>query len=290
MVTWTDWFNFSNIIVNYKALIGIISFGLVIIYSIVYQIMITGKVRKSKIKTNSFLSFRMLYVAIALITLSYFSEHFQRFLNIKLAPGNFLTGLSIIGYTIAITALNIFILRIVNFRSQVRIIIKILAYIETIVLSLVSLLYVITSFIDIGTPELTSTISDSSIIIFGFVVLGAAIFTIITLLVEARNNANKMVKLRLQMSALGTFGILLDGLTNILHVLFGTMGIDDSIYYLYSMPIMAALIFYLMATLAYYYTLFPPLWLQQSLGVLPPSFIDLMKKQSELKNMERTPQ
>ncbi|MHA1211369.1 MAG: hypothetical protein ACTSSH_02805 [Candidatus Heimdallarchaeota archaeon] len=283
MIPWTEWFNFT-FDYQYLYLIGAVSFGLVFVFSLIYQLIISGKVRNAKVKSNSFLSFRMLFVAITFINFAYLSDHVGNLLGGNVFQGNFSTAISIIGYAIAITALNLFMLRIINFRTNVKKIIKILAYIETILLVFVGGLYLVGSFWNIP-----STILDSSILIFGGTVLAASVFTIITLFVEAKSSANQMVKLRLRMAAFGTIGILLDGLANIMHIVFSSFSILDQVYYRIAMPLLAV-VFYFISMITYYYSLFPPLWLQQTSGVLPPSFTDLMKKQAELKKIKRTPQ
>ena len=93
-----------------------------------------------------------------------------------------------------------------------------------------------------------------------------------------------MVKLRLRLAALGTLGILLEGGANILNVALGTFGVSTTKYYQIGIPLLAVL-FYTVFMFSYYYSLFPPMWLQQAGGVLPPSFTDLMKKQEQLKKL-----
>ena len=276
LATWTDWFNLTYVF-NVESLVGVISFGTILLLTMVFQIIITSNMRNSKIKSDSFLSFRLLYVAVAFVTASYLADHLGNMLSGSVIHPNFSIFLSVFGYSIAIFALNLFLLRIINFRTNIRRIIKILAYIEMILLSLVAIVYLVACFV-----ELPESLLDNIIIVFGLVVVTATIFTITSMLIEARQAANKMVKLRLRMAALGTFGILLDGLANIMHIVFGAIGVDDTLYYRYIMPT-SALVFYLIFMISYYYSLFPPLWLQRTTGVLPPSFTELMKKQEELK-------
>ena len=95
-----------------------------------------------------------------------------------------------------------------------------------------------------------------------------------------------MIKLRLRMATLGIFGILIDGVLNMLYFMFGAFGLDMQQFYLYGMPSIA-LVVYLVAVFGFFFSLFPPLWLQQAAGVLPPSFKDLMEKQNELKKTWR---
>ena len=284
MVDWTEWFNVTTDL-RLESLLGTISYGIILLWTIIFQGIITTKVRNSKVRSDAFLSFRLLYVAVTFVTISYFTDFLGNLLSGSILNGNFSIAISVIGYTIAITALNIFMLRIINFRTTIRKVIKILAYIEAFLLSWVSIMYLVASFVVIGTPEITEQILDTTIISFGFIVISASIFTIVTLLVEARNTANKMVKLRLQLASIGTIGILFDGLANIIHVLVSSIGIDDHNYYTFIMPSLA-LLFYFTFMISYYYSLFTPMWLQRTAGVLPPSFSELMKKQAELKKVE----
>ncbi|MHA1308969.1 MAG: hypothetical protein ACTSQN_16985, partial [Candidatus Heimdallarchaeota archaeon] len=193
--------------------------------------------------------------------------------------------LSVIGYTFAITAFNIFMLNIINFRTGVRKTIKVFAYIEGILLGVVALLYLVASFID----HIPADILDYSLIILGLIVIAASAFTIITLLVEANSSANKMIKLRLRMAALGIFGIVIDGVLNMVYFMFGAFGFNIDNFYHYGMPSIAVIV-YIVAMIAFFYSLFPPMWLQQATGVLPPSFKDLMEKQNELKKTWRVSQ
>ena len=169
-------------------------------------------------------------------------------------------------------------LNIINFRTQVRKVIKVFAYIEGVLLGLVALLYLLASFVDFLPVDLL----DYSLIILGLLVIAVSIFTIVTLIIEARSSANKMIKLRLRMAALGIFGILIDGVQNMIFFMLGAFGINMDPFYYYGMPSIA-LVVYVTAMFAFFFSLFPPLWLQQAAGVLPPSFKDLMEKQNELK-------
>ncbi|NHJ05073.1 MAG: hypothetical protein EAX90_09630 [Candidatus Heimdallarchaeota archaeon] len=279
MVTLTDWFEITTDF-QFKSLVGSISFGIIILWTIIFQVLISNKVRNSNVKSDAFRSFRLLYVAVAFVTASYFADHLGNFFSGKILHSNFSIALSVIGYTIAISALNLFLLRIINFRTSIKRFIKVLAFIEAGLLSIVSVLYLVASFIDL--PEV---ILDNTIIIMGIIVVIAVVFTIISMIVEGNQTANKMVKLRLRMATIGTIGILLDGISNIIHIVLSSFGISDELFYRYTMPILSVL-FYFTFMISYYYSLFPPMWLQRTTGVLPPSFIELMNKQAELKKVE----
>jgi len=283
LATLLEWF-VATFDYRYESLIGTLVFGLVVVFSIIFQLFISGKLGNNQTKGNTIRHFRFLFVAITFISLSYFSDHLGNFLNGQIFDPNFSIYVSVLGYTILITALNLLMLNIINFRTNIRRVIKILAIIEFVLLFFVENLYLVGTFY-----ELPASLMDYSIIIFGLVVVAAAVFTIVSLLVEARSTANKMVRLRLRAAALGTLGVLLDGLANIIHIGFNTFNIDDTPFYRYAMPSMA-LVFYFTSLVSYYYTLFPPIWLQQRTGVLPPSFTDLMNKQAELKKSRRIPQ
>jgi len=89
------------------------------------------------------------------------------------------------------------------------------------------------------------------------------------------------------LAAIGTIGILLEGVANIVQVILGMVDLVPEKYNSHVIPVLAVL-FYTVFMFSYYYSLFPPMWLQRSSGVLPPSFTDLMKKQEELKKLGRT--
>jgi len=282
MVSWSDWFNIPTIELNTERLLGAIFYGSILLLSIIFQFIVSSKVRNSKVKTSSFSSFRMMYISITFITLSYFSDFLGATLGGGIIHSNFSVFLSVIGYTFAITAFNIFMLNIINFRTGVRKIIKVFAYIEGILLGAVAALYFVASFIDLIPPDLL----EYSLIVLGLIVIAASVFTIITLLVEANSSANKMIKLRLRMAALGIFGIVIDGGLNMVYFMLGAFGMEIENFYHYGMPSIAIIVY----MIGFFYSLFPPLWLQQTAGVLPPSFRDLMKKQDELKSIGRTSQ
>ena len=270
-----QWFNLTTNI-NMDAILGVICFGTIFTLAIIYQFLTSVKIRKSNVKSNAFASFRLLFLAVTVLTISYLSDHLQSFLSGSIFPGNFSIFISILGYTLAILGLNIFLLRIINFRTGTRKVIRILAIIEMILMAYFNGLFLIASFI-----EIPDVISDYTIIIFGLLVIAFVTFTIISMLVESRNTANKMVKLRLRLAAIGTLSILIDGLANIIHIATGAIGIDDTIYYKYIIPPIALVVLNLFM-LTYFYALFTPLWLQRIAGVLPPSFTDLMNKQKQL--------
>ncbi|MCK5045791.1 MAG: hypothetical protein KAS22_04380 [Candidatus Heimdallarchaeota archaeon] len=282
MVTLTDWFDVS-LELTYIRLLGLISYGLIVLGTIIFQIRISNKIRKTSVRSDSYLSFRLLYVAVAVIGVTYFSDHLGGFLGGSVMHSNFSIFLSVVGYTIAIYALNLFLLKIINFRMVIRRIIKVLAFIQVILLVLTSVVYLAASFTDKVPAELT----DYSVIIFGSIVVLATVFTIISMFSEAKQTANKMVKLRLRLAAIGTIGILLEGMANIIQVILGMFDLAPEKYNSHIIPTLAVL-FYAVFMFSYYYSLFPPMWLQRSSGILPPSFTDLMKKQEELKKLGRT--
>ncbi|MCK5183703.1 MAG: hypothetical protein KAQ95_05305, partial [Candidatus Heimdallarchaeota archaeon] len=201
MVSLADWFDVS-LELTYIRLLGLISYGLIVLGTIIFQIRISNKIRKTSVRSDSYLSFRLLYVAVAVIGITYFSDHLGGFLGGAVMHSNFSIFLSVVGYTIAIYALNLFLLKIINFRMVIRRIIKVLAFIQVILLFLTSVVYLAASFTDKVPAELT----DYSVIIFGSIVVLATVFTIISMFSEARQTANKMIKLRLRLAAIGTIG------------------------------------------------------------------------------------
>jgi len=278
MVTIIDWFNVTMEL-EYSRLVGLISYSLILVGTFIFQFSITNKIRSSKVQSDSYRSFRLLYVAVAIIAGTYASDHLGSFLGGSVMHPQFSVFLSIVGYTIAIYALNLFLLRIINFRSSMKRFIRVLTFIQVGLLIFASIVYLLASFI-----EMPAFFVDYTVMIFGLTVIFATIFTIISMLAEARNTANKMVKLRLRLAALGTLGILLEGAANILHIILGSMELDTEKYYQIGIPLLAIL-FYAIFMFSYYFSLFPPMWLQQASGVLPPSFTDLMKKQEQLKQL-----
>lgn len=282
MVSLTDWFDVS-LELTYLRLVGLISYGVIVLGTIIFQIIISNRIRRASVKSDSYLSFRLLYVAVAIIAGTYTSDHIGGFIGGNVMHSNFSIFLSVVGYTIAIYALNLFLLKIINFRMAIRRVIKVLAFIQVILLILTSIVYLVASFTD----NVPVAITDYSIIVFGSIVVLATVFTIISMFSEAKQTANKMIKLRLRLAAIGTIGILLEGVANIAQVVLGMLGIAPEHYNSLVIPTLAVL-FYTVFMFSYYYSLFPPMWLQRSSGVLPPSFTDLMKKQEELKKIGRT--
>jgi len=61
MVSWSDWFNIPTIELNTERLLGAIFYGSILLLSIIFQFIVSSKVRNSKVKTSSFSSFRMMW-------------------------------------------------------------------------------------------------------------------------------------------------------------------------------------------------------------------------------------
>ena len=266
----TDIIDFSG------SYLGAFIYTILLIVALNFQFYITYKLKVSGTKSKSVENFRIVYVGITIALLAYAIPDLVNVLTDGVYKINYTYfGISL-SYTIVIAGLNLFILRTLNFRKRFRKIIKILAYVEGILMSALVIIIIPSMFL-----EQLNLIADLAIAVLGSLVIISLIFTVTTLFIESANAANKMVRLRLSMVVIGTLGILFDGLAEVLFIAIPAL--DVRIYVEFIVPSLAIL-FFTMMLVGFYYSLFPPVWLQRITNVLPPSFTDLMKKRSLLKN------
>ena len=242
-----------------------------------FQFYITYKLKISGTKTKTFRNFRIIYFGITIALVAYAVADLVSILTSSTYKINYTYfGISL-AYTFVIAGLNLFLLGTINFRQKVRKIVKTLAIIE-----IVLMIALIGTIVPSMFLEEFDLIAELAIAVLGSIVIITLIVTVITLYVESVQTVNKMIKLRLRMAAIGTLGILFDGLANVLYIAFP--GVGTQLYINFIVPCLAIL-FFSMMLIGYYFTLFPPVWLQRITDVLPPSFADLMKKQSKLKEL-----
>ena len=255
--------------------LGAFLYSIFLFIALNYQFYITYKLKVSGTKSKSVQNFRIIYFGISIALLAYALPDFiSVFTDASYKVNYTYFGISV-SYAVVISGLNLFLLRVINFRKRVRKIIKILAIVETVLMVALAIMIIPSMFLD-----QFSLMADLSVAILGLLVIATLIFTVVTLFIEAANAPNKMVKLRLTMVAIGTIGILFDGLAQILYIAFP--GLDTPTYVNFIVPSMAVL-FFSMMLIGFYFSLFPPVWLQRVTNVLPPSFADLMKKRNLLK-------
>lgn len=266
----TDIIDFSG------SYLGAFIYTILLIVALNFQFYITYKLKVSGTKSKSVENFRIVYVGITIALLAYTIPDLVNVLTDGLYKINYTYFGIAVSYTIVIAGLNLFILRALNFRKRVRKIIKTLAFVEGILMSALVLMIIPSMFLD-----QLGMMADLAIAILGSLVIISLIFTVTTLFIESANAANKMVKLRLSMVAVGTLGLLFDGLAEVLYIAIPAL--DTRLYVEFIVPGLAVL-FFTMMLVGFYFSLFPPVWLQRVTNVLPPSFAELMKKRSLLKD------
>ena len=266
----TDIIDFSG------SYLGAFIYTILLIVALNFQFYITYKLKVSGTKSKSVENFRIVYVGITIALLAYTIPDLVNVLTDGLYKINYTYFGIAVSYTIVIAGLNLFILRALNFRKRVRKIIKTLAFVEGILMSALVLMIIPSMFLD-----QLGMMADLAIAILGSLVIISLIFTVTTLFIESANAANKMVKLRLSMVAVGTLGLLFDGLAEVLYIAIPAL--DTRLYVEFIVPSLAVL-FFTMMLVGFYFSLFPPVWLQRVTNVLPPSFAELMKKRSLLKD------
>ena len=267
---------------DFRDLIGIIAFGLIFLSAFVFLIIISIKSRKDKSEINANKTVRLVYfgvmVAISILSI----ENIVSFYSFYEVKGNPSMLITIVGYTIVLYAFNLFLLLTVNFRKRTNKVITLLASFEVALTVLIDLIMVISVFYD-----LPSVVEDFSVIILGTVVIIVVIFTLVNIALEIKNTANKMAKIKLTTALVGIIGFFLDGLSNVVNLVLETTGFIPefrTIFINYMIPIMAV-IFYTMVLFGFYFSLYPPERFQMKIGVLPPTFSSMMKKQ--MKSEER---
>lgn len=241
-----------------------------------FQFYITYKLKISGTQTKAVQNFRIIYFGVTIALLAYaLADNVSVFTDGAYKINYTYFGIAL-AYTLVILGLNSFLLKTINFRKGVRKIVKTLAIIESILMVILVVALLPAMFIDS-----LNLMAELAISVIGLIMILTLVFTVATLIVESVQAVNKMIKLRLSMAAIGTLGILLDGLANVLYIAVPSLG--TNLYVSGIVPILATL-FFSMMLFGYYFSLFPPVWLQRVTNVLPPSFADLMKKRTVLKD------
>ena len=263
---------------DFTDLIRIINFGLIFLATLVFLIIVSFKSRKHESEINANKTVRFVYfgvmVAVSILSIENIVGYFTNY-GVRGNPSMLIT---IVGYTITLYAFNLFLLLTVNFRQRTNKVITLLASFEVALMVVIDLIMVISVFYD-----LPSVVEDFSVIILGVVVIIVVIFTLINIALEIKNTANKMAKIKLSTALIGIIGFFLDGLANVVNLVLETTGFLPEfrvIFVDYIIPIMAV-IFYAMVLFGFYYSLYPPEWLQIRTGVLPPTFSRMMKNQAK---------
>lgn len=265
---------------DYLQYISAILYGLIFLSAIIFWVILSRRSKKDTTEIVAYKTVSLVYIGV-LVAVSILSlERFIALLTPYGVNGNPSMLITIVGYTISLYAFNLFLLLTVNFRKRTKKIITFLASFEVSLVVIIDLIVLLSVFY-----ELPTVIEDFAVIILGAVVMIVVIFTIVNIAIEIRKTANKVTKIKLSAALVGIIGFLLDGLSNLINiVLVNFEGLDAirDIYITYMVPIMA-IVFYGMVLIGFYYSLYPPEWLQRKAGVLPPRFTDIMKTQSTTK-------
>jgi hypothetical protein len=277
-MAWYDFFlNKGSQSQEYSDYIRAIIYAVIFVSAIVFWIIITNKTRKNNSEITAHKTVKLVYVGV-LIAVSILSfENFIQLLSpysVNSIPSQLIT---LVGYTIVLYAFNLFLLLTVNFRQRTKKIIILLASIEVSLIVIIDVIMAICVFY-----ELPIVIQDFSVIILGAVVILAVVFSIVNISLEIRNTANKLSKVKLSTALVGIIGFLLDGLANLGTIVMDSTGVAvafSSVYRTYIVPVLS-LFFYTMVIIGFFYSLYPPQWLQRRTGVLPPRFAEIMKTQT----------
>ncbi|MCF2143090.1 MAG: hypothetical protein K9W42_05265 [Candidatus Heimdallarchaeota archaeon] len=257
--------------------IAILTIAIVIFFVASIRIIINSQ------KQKSFYSLILIFVAPIVINIAYLFDKMEIGIKLFVLSSQESIIISTVGYSIAAIAINIFILRIINFRENIKRIIVILAILESIVMIGLDIALIIANAMGISLDIFNILTAFG-----GLLAIAVISFTIIVLFRESNIIASKMVRLRLRLAAVATLFALIDGLANALSIVFDVAGFltFKEMYNIYPVPTIA-LIGYVIFSLGYYYALFTPFWLQKLTGIIPPSFLKLVQKEEQLrKSME----
>ena len=255
--------------------VGAFIYLILLFIALNFQFYITYKLKISGSQTKSVRYFRIIYFGVTIALIAYALADNVSVLTDAPYKINYTYFGIAQAYTLVILGINLFLLKTVNFRKRVRKLVKILTIVETILMGALVLTLFPAMFI-----ESMNLVAELAVSVLGGLTILSLIFTIVVLFVEAAQSINKMMRLRLTMAAIGTMGILFDGLANVVYIAVPSLSIR--LYVDFIVPGMAIL-FFSMMLFGYYYSLFPPVWLQRVTNVLPPSFTELMKKKVVLK-------
>jgi hypothetical protein len=281
MVNWQDFF--LSITLNEQVplwvfLIAFIIYAIDILTAVFFVAFIRNKVRKSKMQHLSLRGIIGLFIGVivmalngAIIRLSlYLTDGSSSLLYLHRA------FIYIIGLGIAIASFHVLILSVVSLPTNMKRIIR-YSFIFTTIFSVVGVGFSIA--INFG-------ILDENLALLIFLgltcvaMMSPLLFTIL-IYIESRRNANVMSRLRLRLMTIGSLAIFLEifglAITFVLRYFdvpfLGT-------YHHIILPILT-LIWHGTFMIVFYYSIFTPTWLQRRMGILPPSFSELMKKRKE---------
>jgi hypothetical protein len=261
-----------------SAYYGLILYGFVLILSVIMLILAGIKIAGQNRVHKSFFTFIWIFVAPIVINLTYVFDKLGGAFNLNIVNSQQSVIMSVVGYTIAAIAINLFILKIINFRERIKRIIIILAYIQGAILVVLDIALIV-----LYLTNANSDVFDALTAVGGLLTILAMIFTIIALIIESTRTASKMIRLRLRLAVTGTLFVLLEGLGNAISVIFELIGLDPQRIMINLVVPGIAIVGYTTYIMGYYFTLFPPVWLQKITGVIPPSFLELVQKEEQLR-------
>ena len=283
-MAWYDYFfNRGSQSQDYADLISIIGYAFIFLSAFIFLTIISIKSRKDDAEIVANKTVRLIYFGVMVAVSILSAENIMSFFTTFEVKGNPSMLITIVGYTIILYAFNLFLLLTVNFRQRTKRIITLLASFEVALIIIIDIIMVISIFY-----ELPTVIEDFSVIILGAVIILVVIFTMINIGLEIRKTANKMTKIKLTTALIGIIGFFLDGLANVMNLVLDAAGLVPefrSIYISFIVPSLA-IVFYLMVLIGFYFSLYPPEWLQRRSGVLPPTFSSIMKEQMKTESVK----
>lgn len=283
-MAWYDYFfNRGSQSQDYADLISIIGYAFIFLSAFIFLTIISIKSRKDDAEIVANKTVRLIYFGVMVAVSILSAENIMSFFTTFEVKGNPSMLITIVGYTIILYAFNLFLLLTVNFRQRTKRIITLLASFEVALIIIIDIIMVISIFY-----ELPTVIEDFSVIILGAVIILVVIFTMINIGLEIRKTANKMTKIKLTTALIGIIGFFLDGLANVMNLVLDAAGLVPefrNIYISFIVPSLA-IVFYLMVLIGFYFSLYPPEWLQRRSGVLPPTFSSIMKEQMKTESVK----
>lgn len=258
-------------------ILAFILYVVIFIGALVFISIIRARVRKNKMKHITINAIYGIYVASAFFALNGMIIRLSLYLSNGELALLYLSRpfLYPIGFIIVFWAYYVLAKNTINLRQRIQRWMKIFVYIEIGLAVFGDVFVFMFHFYDMGLSIYNQTLLVGSFTLAGVITV---LFSSFLLYMESRRNANEMSRLRLKMMALGTVTIPLD-LAGLMTAYILKLGESPflAVWHQILVPILSFL-FNLILMVSFYYSLFPPMWLQRKAGLLPPSFVELMQK------------
>lgn len=273
---WTDFAIEANEVVpTYVYIIAMVLYGLIFISAISAILSIRRKLKRVKTIPNAINAIYGIYVALIMYAFNGFIIRLSLLLSNGQYALLFLSRAFIYGagYGVEIVSVYFLSINVLSLSKTNKGRLRLAAIAVAIIAALGTLFTFVTNFI-------TFNLRIEIIITDVFIYAGLLPILAFCLLLfnESTRNANIMGRLRLRLMSIGILFTSIELGSNGLSYIFKLLDLPFYInWHQIVIPILSCVI-NLCTVMLFYYSLFPPVYLQRAMGILPPSFYEMLKK------------